>query len=46
MIAIPSFKIIGISVRTTNANNQAQIDINKLWDQWYNENIIKKNDIQ
>ena len=42
MIIIPSFKIIGISVRTTNANNQAQMDINELWNQWYNENIATR----
>ncbi len=42
MITIPSFKIIGISVRTKNADNQAQIDINSLWDKWYNENIATR----
>jgi len=42
MIIIPSFKIIGISVRTINANNQAQIDINELWNTWYNENIATR----
>jgi len=36
------FKIIGISIRTKNANNQAQQDLGKLWRQFYSENIIAK----
>ena len=27
------FKVIGISIRTTNANNQSQQDLGILWDQ-------------
>lgn len=34
-----AFKIIGISVRTKNENNQAQVDINNLWNKWYEENV-------
>lgn len=34
-----AFKIIGISVRTKNENNQAQTDINNLWNQWFEENV-------
>lgn len=36
------FKIIGISVRTTNQNNQAQQDLGKLWGQFFSENIFEK----
>jgi len=42
MITVASFKVIGISVRTTNANSQAQIDINDLWNRWFNENIATR----
>jgi len=37
-----SFKVIGISVRTMNTNNQAKTDINNLWDRWFNENIATR----
>jgi predicted transcriptional regulator YdeE len=33
------FKLIGISVRTTNQNNQVQEDLGKLWGQFSPENI-------
>ncbi|MDR0332958.1 MAG: GyrI-like domain-containing protein [Dysgonamonadaceae bacterium] len=36
------FKIIGISIRTTNANNQSGQDLGKLWGQFFAENIIEK----
>ncbi len=36
------FKIIGISVRTTNKNNQSQQDLGKLWNKFFSENIIDK----
>ena len=36
------FKVIGISIRTTNANNQSQQDLEKLWGQFFAENIIEK----
>jgi len=36
------FKVIGISIRTTNANNQSQQDLGKLWGQFFAENIIEK----
>ena len=35
------FKVIGISIRTTNANNQSQQDLGKLWGQFFAENIIE-----
>ncbi len=37
-----SFKVIGISVRTTNKNNKAERDLGNLWDRFYKENIINK----
>ena len=36
------FKIIGIETRTTNSNNQSQQDLEKLWGQFFSENIIEK----
>lgn len=37
-----AFKIIGISTRTTNQNNQSAEDLDKLWSQFYAENIFDK----
>lgn len=37
-----AFKIIGISTRTTNQNNQSAEDLGKLWSQFYAENIFDK----
>ena len=36
------FKIIGISVRTTNKDNQASKDLGELWGQFYAENLLEK----
>ena len=36
------FKIIGISVRTTNENSQAIADLGRLWNQFISENIVEK----
>lgn len=36
------FKIIGISIITTNKNNQAQQDLGKLWEQFFFENIFDR----
>ena len=36
------FKLIGISVRTTNQNNQVQEDLGKLWGQFSSENIYQE----
>lgn len=36
------FKLIGISVRTTNQNNQVQEDLGRLWGQFISENIHEK----
>lgn len=41
-IKIETFKVIGISVRTTNANGQSATDIGKLWDKFISEGIIEK----
>ncbi|GGI27753.1 GyrI-like domain-containing protein [Pedobacter mendelii] len=37
-----NFKIIGISVVTTNQNNQAATDLGLLWGRFYNEQIFNK----
>ncbi|RQO35515.1 AraC family transcriptional regulator [Chryseobacterium sp. KBW03] len=39
-VKIEPFKVIGISVRTTNENEQAAKDIPVLWGKMMNENII------
>ncbi len=39
---INSFKVIGISVRTTNENGQAGNDIGALWNKFMTEGIIAK----
>lgn len=39
---IESFSVIGISVRTTNENQQAMQDIGVLWQQFITENCIEK----
>lgn len=36
------FKIIGISVRTSNQNNQAKEDLERLWHNFFADNIIEK----
>lgn len=41
-IVIEPFKIIGISVRTTNENGQAVKDIPALWNQFFTENTVSK----
>jgi predicted transcriptional regulator YdeE len=40
-IKIEPFKIIGISVRTTNENNQAAKDIPELWSKFMGKNILE-----
>ncbi|MEK6731170.1 MAG: effector binding domain-containing protein [Pseudomonadota bacterium] len=39
---IEQFKIIGISIRTTNENNKAIGDIANLWNRFLSEKIIEK----
>nr|WP_315171444.1 GyrI-like domain-containing protein [uncultured Flavobacterium sp.] len=40
-VNIEPFKIIGISVRTTNENNQAAKDIGDLWSRFLNEKVLE-----
>ncbi len=40
--SIPKFNVIGISIRTTNENGQSAIDIEKIWDRFWNEDIQKQ----
>ena len=37
-----NFKIIGISVQTTNQNNRAATDLGKLWQQFFSNDISNK----
>ena len=37
-----AFKVVGIAVRTTNKNNQAQTDINNLWNTWFHEGVASR----
>jgi len=39
-IEIEEFKVIGISVRTTNQNGQSQKDISNLWSKFMGQNLI------
>ncbi len=39
---IEQFKIIGISIRTTNENNKAVGDISNLWNKFLSEKLIEK----
>ncbi|UPT67844.1 MAG: GyrI-like domain-containing protein [Sphingobacteriales bacterium JAD_PAG50586_3] len=41
-LALESFFIVGVSVRTTNANNKAQQDIGALWDRIFTEDWASK----
>ena len=38
---IEPFKVIGISIRTTNENGQAAVEIGELWGRFMNENILE-----
>lgn len=40
-VKIEPFKVIGISVRTTNENNQAAKDIADLWGKFMNDKILE-----
>lgn len=39
-ISLDNLTVVGISVRTTNANGQAQKDISTLWESFFSNNII------
>ncbi|RDC65352.1 GyrI-like domain-containing protein [Adhaeribacter pallidiroseus] len=41
-IALDELYIIGISVRTSNANGQAQTDIGELWSRFFRQNVINQ----
>ena len=41
-VKIEPFKIIGISIRTTNENGQASQEIAELWQRFMSENVISK----
>ncbi len=41
-VKIKTFKIIGISIRTTNVNGQATKEIAELWQRFTSENIMAK----
>jgi predicted transcriptional regulator YdeE len=42
MIKIDGFNIIGISVRTSNRNNQSAQDLAKLWGEFYEKGLFDK----
>lgn len=42
METLAPFKIIGISTETTNENGKAAMDLGRLWEQFFNENIPGK----
>ncbi|WP_316735094.1 GyrI-like domain-containing protein [Pedobacter aquatilis] len=37
-----NFKIIGISIETTNQNNQAAADLSQLWGKFYNDQVFNR----
>ncbi len=41
-VTVKAFKVIGISIRTTNENGQAAKDIGELWNKFMSEGIIEK----
>jgi predicted transcriptional regulator YdeE len=41
-VTIDAFNVVGISVRTTNANGQSKKDIGQLWQEFYSKNILSK----
>ena len=45
VITKPGFKVIGISVETTNKNMQAAHDIGALWQHFIQEDILNKNGV-
>jgi predicted transcriptional regulator YdeE len=40
--SIDHFYVMGIAVRTTNEHGKSMIDIPKLWEQFFSENIMDK----
>ncbi len=41
-VTVKAFEVIGISIRTTNENEQAAKDIGELWNKFMSEGIIEK----
>ena len=41
-VKIEPFKIIGISIRTTNQNGKAVKDIGEMWGRFMSDNIVVK----
>ncbi len=41
-VKMPAFSIIGISIRTTNENNQATTDIAGLWQKFLSESLVNE----
>lgn len=41
-LQVNKFMVVGISVRTTNANGQAKKDISELWGRFMSENMTEK----
>jgi len=41
-VELDSFHVVGVTVRTTNANNQAQADIGALWERIFDEDWASK----
>lgn len=39
---LDTFNIIGIAIKTTNANRQAAQDLGKLWGQFYSQDIVNQ----
>ena len=39
---LDAFNVVGITVRTTNANGQSKKDIGQLWQEFYGKNILSK----
>ncbi len=39
---LDQFTVAGISVLTTNENNQAQMDISQLWEKFFEEGVLHK----
>ena len=40
-VTLDKFTVVGISIRTTNQNNQSQKDISELWGRFIVENVIE-----
>jgi predicted transcriptional regulator YdeE len=41
-VTLDAFDVVGITVRTINANGQSKKDISQLWQEFYGKNILSK----